>query len=127
LVTTVHTIETAVERGAPASLSARLSMLVLDVSARGCLLESRAPLEPGQIATLRLALGGVWYVEDVRVTRAVAVPGRGATYHIGLEFLRTHGPQEQSLRTAIGQLISASLADTEPSGPRPGSAHDRRA
>jgi hypothetical protein len=120
------TLTTALERGSPASLVAHTPLLVLDVSTRGCLFESRRPLEPGFVGTLRLALSGGWYVEDVRITRCVAVPGRGATYQIGVEFLRTHGVPEHSFRSVIGAMIAATLPDGEPTPQRTGSASDRR-
>ncbi len=123
-ITSRH-LETAVDRGSPASLVAHFPLVVLDISTRGCLIESRRPVETGQIATLRLALNGVWYVEDLRITRCVQVPGRGSTYHIGAEFLRTHAPREGSLRAVLSQLTSAAL-DEEPNAFRVGSEADRR-
>jgi hypothetical protein len=115
-------LEKAVDRGSPAALVARIPLLVLDVSQSGCLFESRRPVEAGHIGTVRLALNGHWYVDDVRITRCTAVPGRGSTYHVAAEFLRARGAQDQSLRFAIGQLISATLPSQDappPSNGRP--------
>jgi hypothetical protein len=98
-------IESAIDRRSPASLVAQVPLLILDVSPGGCLLESRRPVEPGRIGTVRLALNGHWYIEDVRITRCVAVSGRGTTFHLGAEFLRTRRLPDQSLRQAIGRLI----------------------
>ncbi len=106
-------IEAAVERGTPASLVAQVPLLVIDISNSGCLFESHEPVEPGRIGTLRLALNGGWYVEEVRITRCTAVSGRGSTYHLGAEFLRTRRLQDQSLRHAVGVLISEVGPDSE--------------
>jgi hypothetical protein len=111
----VQAIETAIDRGSPASLVAQVTLLVLDVSNGGCLFESHQPVEPARIGTVRLALNGGWYVEDVQVTRCTAVSGRGATYHIGAQFLRTRRHPDQSLRHVVGQLIgeTASVGDAK--------------
>lgn len=98
-------IKAAVGRASLATLVAQVPLLVLDVSHSGCLLETQHPMELGRIGTIRLALNGAWYIEDVRVTRSVAVTGRGSTYHVGVEFLRTRRPADQSLRHAVGHLI----------------------
>jgi hypothetical protein len=109
-------LEHAIDRGSPAALVARIPLLVLDVSQGGCLFESRRPVEAGRTGTVRLALSGHWYVEEIRITRCTAVSGRGSTYHVAAEFLRTRGQLEQSLRSAIGQLISATLPGGDPGG-----------
>ncbi len=83
-------------------------VLVLDISKGGCLLESHHPLEPGRTGTLRVALNGGWHIEDLRVTRCVALPGRGSTYRVGAEFLRTLRSPDESLWHAIGRLIDRS-------------------
>jgi PilZ domain-containing protein len=98
-------INAAIDRSSLANLVAQLPLLVLDVSHSGCLLETQQPVEAGRVGTLRLALNGGWYVEDIRVTRCQAVSGRGSTYHIGVEFLRTRRLPDQSLRHAVGQMI----------------------
>jgi PilZ domain len=98
-------IKSAVDRQSLAALVAQTPLLVLDVSQNGCLLESQQPVEPGRMGTLRLALNGGWFVEDVRITRCLAVPGRGSTYHLGAEFLQTRRLPDQSLRHLVGQII----------------------
>jgi hypothetical protein len=87
--------------GAPGSLIARLQLLVIDVSPRGCLLESRQPLALGRVGTVRITVNERCYVEDVRVTRCEPVSGQGSTYHMGVEFLRIRRQTEQSLRAAV--------------------------
>ena len=100
-------IKSAVDRRSLATLVAQMPLVVLDVSQNGCLLESHQPVEPGRMGTIRLALNGGWYVEDLRITRCTAVSGRGSTYHLGAEFLRTRRLPDQSLRNAVGQMIPA--------------------
>jgi hypothetical protein len=98
-------IEAAIDRRSPASLVAQVPLLVLDVSPGGCLLESQRPVDAGRVGTVRLALNGEWYVEDIRITRCVPVPGRGSAYHLGAEFLRTRRIPDQSLRQAIVRMV----------------------
>lgn len=98
-------INSAVDRQSLATLVAQTPLVVLDISNGGCLLEAHQPVEPGRLGTLRLALNGAWYVEDIRVTRCTSVTGRGSTYHIGAEFLRTRRASNQSLRQAVSQII----------------------
>ena len=125
-VRTTPNLEAAIDRGSPASLVSQMPLLVLDVSNSGCLLESQRPVEPGCVGTVRLALKGGWYIEDVRITRCLTVSGRGSTYHLGAEFLRTRRRPDQSLRHAVGQLIGEAQPDSEA---RSGSTvhHKRRA
>jgi hypothetical protein len=100
---------TDARRMSTATLVAQASVQLLDVSRCGCLFESLRPMEVGTVGTLRLAVEGQSYVEDVRITRSTAVPGRGSTFRIGAEFLRTRRGPEQSLRHAIGHLLEATL------------------
>jgi hypothetical protein len=83
-------------------------VLVLDISENGCLLESRQPFEQGRVGTLRVAMDGGWQLEDLRVTRCLALPGGGSTYRVGAEFLRTPRSPAGSLRHAIGRLTGGS-------------------
>ena len=87
-----------------------VQVLVLDISESGCLLESHQPLDQGRTGTLRVPLNGGWQVEDLRVTRCVALPGGGSTYRVGAEFLRTPRSPDESLRHAIGRLTNGRLA-----------------
>jgi hypothetical protein len=64
-----------------------LEIWLLNVSASGCLLESRHAMRSGTAATLRLRVGEAEYVDEIRVTRCVPVQGAGATFRIGAEFV----------------------------------------
>jgi hypothetical protein len=81
----------------PAALVGRIPLLVIDVSQSGCLLESRLPVSPGRVATVRIMVNARCYVENVRVTRCQLVSGQGSTYHVGVEFLRTRRHAEHWL------------------------------
>jgi hypothetical protein len=64
-----------------------LEIWLLNVSASGCLLESRHAMRSGTAGTLRLRVGEAEYVDQIRVTRCVPVQGAGATFRIGAEFV----------------------------------------
>ena len=59
----------------PAILNRELHARVIDVSASGCLVETRRPLEVGTIGRLRVSLSGEECEDDVEVMRG---PSRGA-------------------------------------------------
>lgn len=99
---------------ATATLIAQVPVEVVDVSRCGCLIESTRPLEPGTIGTLQLAVDGREYVEDFRVARCTALPGRGSTFRIGVEFLRTRRTADASLRHAVTHLVNPGA--TRPAG-----------
>jgi hypothetical protein len=117
----------AVNRGSPAkhkgiaataTLIAQVPVVIVDVSRCGCLIESTKPLEAGTVGTLQLTLDGRDYVEDFRVARCTAVSGRGSSFRIGVEFLRTRRETDVSLRHAVTQLVAIRPAPTvAPSGP----------
>ena len=89
-----------------AALIARNAVNVVDISRGGCLLETSRPFEPGTVGTLELMLNGRAYVEDFRVARCLPLSGRGSTYRVGVEFLRTRREPESSLRYAVPQLVA---------------------
>lgn len=89
--------------GVLAVLSREVPVHVLNSSSSGCLLESAGPIELGDIASLRLTVGGQELSDDVKVVRCQAIEG-SSTYHIGAEFLWTAPPKPLSLRMGIGQM-----------------------
>jgi hypothetical protein len=95
---------------ATAALVAEASVNVVDISRGGCLLETSRAFEEGTIGTLQLVVGGQTYVEDFKVARCTALSGRGATYRVGLEFLRTRRSAATALRHAIAQLVALNNA-----------------
>lgn len=89
-----------------ATLIAEVPVVVVDVSRCGCLIETTRPLDPGAVGTLRLGIEGREYVEDFRVARCTALSGRGSTYRVGVEFLRTRRMTDVSLRHAVTHLVA---------------------
>ena len=77
---------------------------VLNLSVSGCLLETSANLEVGSACELRVETAGAVLVDDIKVTRCVEIPGAGATYRVGAQFLWTSNPGPQSLRRLAATL-----------------------
>ena len=80
-------------------------LLVLEISRTGCLLESRRPIEAGAAGKLRLTIDGRTYSDVIRITRCRRVEGKGASYRLGAEFLRTR--RLSPLRRAIYAMLDA--------------------
>jgi hypothetical protein len=95
-----------------AALVAEASVNVVDISRGGCLLESSRAFEEGTIGTLELVVAGQTYLEDFKVARCTALSGRGSTYRVGLEFLRTRRSAATALRHAIAQLVALNTASS---------------
>jgi hypothetical protein len=77
----------------------------LEISRSGCLLESSRPIAPGTAGRLGLEIDGRAYSEEVRITRCQRVEGAGASYRLGVEFIRTDRADASSLRRALYSLI----------------------
>ena len=80
---------------------------VLDLSASGCLVRSDAPLEPGAILDLELALGPDTIATKARVSHAsidgAAQPGEPARFLTGLSFLGLSAREEAALRRFLDE------------------------
>jgi len=85
----------------PAILNRELHARVIDVSASGCLVETRRPLEVGTIGRLRVSLSGEECEDDVEVMRCDAIEGPVASYHVGVRLLWTTPRQPGSIRLAV--------------------------
>jgi hypothetical protein len=77
---------------------------LFNISCSGCLLESPSAIPEGTLGTLSVEIDGTIYMDDVRVSRCLMVPGGGERHHIGAEFLALQRLGRQSLR-----LYAASL------------------
>ena len=88
----------------PATLTRELSVRVLDVSASGCLVETRRRMEVGTIGTLQLRLGGEDCTDDFEVVRCEAVQGVRNVYHVGVRLLWTRPRRPGSIRHAAAGL-----------------------
>jgi PilZ domain len=91
----------------PATLTWDLYARVIDVSASGCLVETRCRLEVGTIGQLRVRLGGVECEDDVEVMRCDAVDGPVASYQVGVRLLWTTPRQPGSIRHAVASQLEA--------------------
>ena len=85
----------------PAILNRELHARVVDVSASGCLVETRRPLEVGTIGRLRVSLSGEECEDDVEVMRCDAIEGPVASYHVGVRLLWTTPRRPGSIRHAV--------------------------
>jgi len=81
-----------------ASLTTDIRVRVLNVSAAGCLIETRRALEVGSVATLRISFAGGDFEDTVQIVRCQEITGSGAIFHLGATFLTTGAPSIESLR-----------------------------
>ena len=88
----------------PATLTRELSVRVIEVSASGCLVETRHRMEVGTIGTLQLRLGGQDCSDDFEVVRCDAVQGVRNAYHVGIRLLWTKPRKAGSIRYAVASL-----------------------
>ncbi len=80
-----------------------LTMRVVDISAAGCLIESRRRLDVGTVGRLRLQFGSQECADDVEVVRCEAVEGRRTFFRVGMRFLWTTPRDVGSIRHAVTQ------------------------
>jgi hypothetical protein len=92
------------------ALTSELQVQVLNGSVTGCLVESTRALAVGTVAALRMSVLGREYEDFVQVVRCHWIPGAGSTYHVGMQFLPTTPPSEESLRQAIHRELGRSTA-----------------
>ena len=93
-----------------ATLMRDLVMRVVDISASGCLIESRRRLELGTVGRLRLKFGNDECADDVEVVRCETVEGERSLFHVGVRFLWTTPRDVGSIRHAV--TLHASDLDT---------------
>ena len=88
-----------------AVLMRELGIRVLNVSAGGCLIESRGRIEVGTIGTLKVKLGTDECTDDIEVVRCEAVQGDETVYHVGVRLLRrSPSPRHaRSIRQAVAR------------------------
>jgi PilZ domain len=86
------------ERDEVAALTKDIRVRVLNVSAAGCLIETRRALDIGSVATLRINFAGGDFEDTVQIVRCQEITGAGTTFHLGASFLTTAAPSIESLR-----------------------------
>lgn len=74
---------------------------ILDISASGCLIESRRRLEVGTVGRLCLKFGSQECADDIEVVRCEAVEGARSRFHVGVRFLWTTPRDVGSIRHAV--------------------------
>jgi hypothetical protein len=80
---------------------------VWELSAGGCLVESREPLMVGAVGSLELTFDGEPRVEWFRVCRVHTHEGRRGACLVAVEFLPLRTPGRESLRAAVRSLTPA--------------------
>lgn len=101
--------------GLVAVLGREVTVRLLDISASGCLLESRSRLPLGTTGSLVVTVDASDYADDVRVIRCRELDGSNGGYRIGAEFLWTTTPGERSLRRIVNRFPTGAVR-IEPSG-----------
>ena len=89
------------------ALSRHLEVVLLEISATGCLIEAPLELTQGTLAILSVELDGVEYSDPVRITRTQPLHGKGDRVRIGAEFAWLSAPGAQSLRVLGGRMAGA--------------------
>jgi len=84
-----------------AVLEKSVAVQVHDVSAGGCLLETRAFLPVGTLGVLDMEFEGARRIEWFRICRVHSTGGRSGAHLVGAEFLPFTVAGEGSLRGAI--------------------------
>ena len=94
------------ELDVPPVLTKESSVLVVDVSTGGCLLESRRWIEVGTNATLQLQFGTEACKDDVEVVRCEMLASAPALYRLGVRLLRTRPRQPGTIRHAVARYLT---------------------
>lgn len=109
VVRVLHAILKA--RDLMAVLGRDVPVRVVDISVTGCRLESARRFEPGTTGALSVTFDTVKYSDDIRVMRCQSLDGASGLYDVGVEFLWTTAPREQSLRRVLPKLQPEALRD----------------
>jgi hypothetical protein len=86
------------------ALVRRVSAEVINVSSRGCLLETCAPIKPGTVGLLEVDGGENGHSEVVRVCHAVERAGASVPFRVGTEFLVLDAAASPSVRQKVARL-----------------------
>ena len=86
-----------------------ITVELFNISRSGCLLESPSAIPEGTLGTLSVEIDGAIYVDDVRVSRCLEIPGGGERHHVGAEFLSLERLGRKSLRLYAASLGTDSL------------------
>jgi hypothetical protein len=86
------------------ALIRRVPASVVNVSSRGCLIETAAPLLPGTVGLLEVADADGAHGEAVRVCHTLERPGSAMPFRAGTEFLVLDAPAAVSVRERAARL-----------------------
>ena len=84
-----------------AVLTREFRVRILNCSSSGCLVETNAHVEIGTVGSLRLAIDGEEFMDDLMVVRCQPIEGAGSIFHVGAKFLWTDPPGRKALRCAM--------------------------
>ncbi len=87
------------------ALVRRVPATIVNVSARGCLIQTASPLRPGEVGLLEVDADAS-RPEAVRVCHAVERPGGALPYCAGTEFLVLDAASPTSIRGCAVRLAS---------------------
>lgn len=91
-------------RHSTGTLVCRMPLRVIDLSTRGCLLESAHLFELGLVGELQVLFDEHPYSDIVRIVRVNRVTGNGSRCLAGAEFLPVVPPSPTSLRALVRKL-----------------------
>jgi hypothetical protein len=98
-------------RDLTAVLGRDVPVRVVDISVSGCRLESPRRFDTGTTGALSVTVDDLKYSDDIRVMRCHSLDGASGLYDVGVEFLWTTAPREQSLRRVLPKLKPEALRD----------------
>jgi hypothetical protein len=114
------------------ALIRRLPASVLNISSRGCLIETATPLVPGTVGLLEV--GDETHGEAVRICRSVERPGAAMPFRAGTEFLVLDAGAPPSMRVRalwlgsglglVGGGENSGCERTSPKAPLPAQVSD---
>ena len=86
------------------ALVRRIAARLVDVSARGCLVETAAQVTVGTAALLDILVNDVQYIEMIRISRVTAMTGSPMRFRAGAEFMPTFEATSRSIRQVAAHL-----------------------
>ena len=83
----------------------RIPLVVLNLSAAGCLVESSEMVREGIVGVLEVSVEEQQYSEVIRVCRSTALRGTYQRCRAGAQFLALSAGTERSLRSLAGRVV----------------------
>ena len=108
-------------RAAVATLGRHVGARIVNVSARGCLIESATRLPEGTVGILEVDVDGNSHLEAVLVRHSIERRGHGTPFLAGVQFLGLSAPRAHSPGVEPARVPSHAAVDE----PRPAQRADR--